>query len=377
MSRTADYRFIDSDAQNLETQLVALYESITGASVQPSSPEKLFIQWVASVVLLQRVLINYTGNQNIPSRAEGKNLDAIGRQLYLTERPKATAATSTERFTITREQPSAVLISEGTRVSDAGGVLIWETTRDAEIPAGELSVDAPIRCQTVGLVGNGYLPGQINRLVDVFPYYAACENITVSDGGANEATDAEYYELLRTSADKYSCAGAKGGYIYFAKQASVEIGDVVANSHAPGCVDLYIVTKDGAAASEELKNAVFAACNPDHVRAFTDCVTVRDPEFVPYDIDLTYYLPDTGNAAEIQTNVIDAIQSYIAWQSGKIGRDINPSELIYRIQKAGAKRVVINSPAFVALRDGNTDNQTPQVASLRESRVINGGLESE
>jgi len=377
MSRTADYHFIDSDTQNLETQLVSLYESITGTSVQPASPEKMFIQWVSSIVLLQRILINYTGNQNLPSRAEGKNLDAIGQQLYLTECPRATAAVSTERFTITRGQPSAILIPEGTRVSDAGDVLIWETTQDAEIPAGELFVDIPIRCQTTGLVGNGYLPGQINRLVDVFPWYDHCENISISDGGANEATDSEYYELLRSSVDKYSCAGAKGSYIYFAKQASVEIGDVVANSHAPGYVDLYILTKDGTAATEELKNAVLSACNPDHVRAFTDCVAVHDPEFVSYDIDLIYYLPDTGNAAEIQKNVTDAIQSYIVWQCGKIGRDINPSELIYRIQKAGAKRVVIHSPAFVVLRDGNADNKIPQVAVLREFHVINGGLEHE
>ena len=377
MSRAAEYRFVDSDTQNLETQLVSLYESITGTSVQPASPEKLFIQWVASIVLLQRILINYTGNQNIPSRAEGKNLDAIGQQLYMTERPQAAPAVSTERFYITQEQPSAVLIPLGTRVSDAGNALVWATTRDAEISAGELFVDIPIQCQTTGAAGNGYLPGQICKLVDVFLYYDKCENVTVSDGGANKATDDEYYELLRTSVDKYSCAGAKGSYIYFAKQASVEIGDVAANSHAPGYVDLYVLTKDGGAASEEVKNAVLAACSPDHVRAFTDCVAVHDPEFVPYDIDATYYLPDTGEVAQIQENILAAAREYMQWQSGKIGRDIDGSELIYRLKKAGAKRVELTAPVYVRLLDGSQNKTVPQVAALRETRLLNGGIEDE
>ena len=74
--RDAQYPFIPTDANALVSALVSGYERLTGASVQPASPEKLFIQWVADVLLQERALNNYTGNQNIPSRASGENLDA-------------------------------------------------------------------------------------------------------------------------------------------------------------------------------------------------------------------------------------------------------------------------------------------------------------
>ena len=78
MSRNTQYQFVSTDTAALVSSLVAGYEKITGVSVQPASPEKLFIQWVADIIVQERVLNNYTGNQNIPSRAEGENLDALG-----------------------------------------------------------------------------------------------------------------------------------------------------------------------------------------------------------------------------------------------------------------------------------------------------------
>ena len=80
------------------------------------------------------------------------------------------------------------------------------------------------------MAGNGYLPGQIQTLVDIsaIAYYASCANITTSDGGAQTATDEEYYQLLRLSQDALSTAGAMGSYIYWAKTVSTQIADVVA-----------------------------------------------------------------------------------------------------------------------------------------------------
>ena len=78
MSRNTQYQFISTDTNALVSALVSGYEKITGVSVQPASPEKLFIQWVADIIIQERVQNNYTGNQNIPSRASGENLDALG-----------------------------------------------------------------------------------------------------------------------------------------------------------------------------------------------------------------------------------------------------------------------------------------------------------
>lgn len=376
MSRNVEYQFISTDTASLVAQMVSVYETITGITVRPASPEKLFIQWVAHIVLQERVLNNYTGNQNIPSRAEGENLDALAELFYLSERPEAQAAVTTERFYVSEPQGFAILVPTGTRVTDANNTLIWETTEDIYIPAGEWYADTELRCQTAGTIGNGFAEGQLNTIVDVFEYYDHCENITVSDDGAERATDDEFYELMRESMHAYSTAGSKGGYVYWAKTVSTEIADVIANSPVPGEVALYVLMDDGTIATQEIKDAVLETCNGDAVRPFTDLVYVRDPEVVTYDIDLTYYIPRDGSisSSDAREAVDIAIQEYITWQQSKLGRDINPSYLIGLLMRTGIKRVDVRSPVFTALTDGG-EMQAPQVAVLGSVNTKDGGFE--
>lgn len=257
----------------------------------------------------------------------------------------AQAAVCTERFHISEAQTTAILIPAGTRVTDASGTLTWETVADAYVSIGETYADVQIRCQTVGAVGNGYAAGQINTFVDLFDYCERCENLTASDDGADKATDDEFYELMRASQDAYSCAGAKGGYIYFAKQVSTKIADVVANSPSDGTVDLYVLMDDGTIATTEIKNAVLAACNDDTVRPLTDKVSVKDPQKVNYNITFTYYVPKDSSlsSTEIKAAVDKAVAEFVAWQCGKLGRDINPSVLIGKLMQTGIKRVALTS----------------------------------
>ena len=378
MARNSEHQFVTTDTETLVALLVSMYEKITGTSIRPSSPERLFIQWIANVIVQERVLSNYIGNQNIPSRAEGENLDALAELYRANQRPGAKAAVCTERFSISRPQATAILIPCGTRVTGTGGELVWETTEDAYIPIGKTHIDVPLRCQTPGTIGNGYAIGQLNKLVDIYLYYSKCENITSSDGGADMASDEEFYELMRASMDGYSCAGAKGGYIYFAKQVSTEIADVIANSPTPGVVKLYVLMKNGELATKEVKAKVLEACNADEVRPLTDQVSVEDAETVSYNVKFTYYT-QTGNGkstADIQTAVDAAVSQYNSWQCAKLGRDINPSYLHGLLMQTGVKRVVPVAPVFTVLRDGG-DGAVPQVAKLGTVTIINGGYEDE
>lgn len=244
MPRNPEYQFVDASVEPLVSLLVQSYEQIVGHALPPASPERLFIQWVASILTHERVLNNYTGNQNIPSRADGENLDALAQLMYLPKRPQAAAAVCTQRFHISEAQPSSILVPKSTRVTSPGG-LVWETVEDVYIAIGATYADVQIRCQTQGAAGNGYTPGQLNILIDIYDYYSVTENLTASDGGADTATDEEFYQLMRASMDAYSCAGARGSYEYFAKQVSTEIGDVVANSPTPGVVKLYVLMDGG------------------------------------------------------------------------------------------------------------------------------------
>lgn len=378
MSRNTEHQFIPTDTDSIISIAVAMYETLTGTVVHPASPEMQFIRWVCNIIIQERVLNNYTGNQNIPSRAEGENLDALAELTYLRERPDSKAATCKMLFSISEVQDTAILIPAGTRITDANGTLTWETIEDVYVPIGETSVETQARCQTVGVTGNGYAAGQINALVDVYDYYSECKNVTASEGGADRATDDEYYELMRASMDAYSCAGARGGYIYWAEQVSTEIVDVVANSPVPGEVKIYVLMEGGALAGEEMKSKVLAACSEDTKRPLTDHVFVEDAEIVPYDINFTYYLRTgrTKSAAEIAAAVNTAVEQYKAWQCEKLGRDINPDELREYLYHTGIKRIELTAPAFTALRDGR-DKKVPQVARIGTVTITNGGYEDE
>lgn len=380
MARNPEYQFISMDTSELTAQMTASYERLTGITVRPTSPERLFIQWVASVLLQERALLNRAANQNLPSRATGTNLDALGQMLYNeVARPPAQAATCTMRFTISEAQSEAILIPEGTRVTDRNRKLTWATEEDAYIPAGSTSLDLTVRCQVAGAVGNGYLPGQIDTIVDVYDYYSGCVNLTESGNGSDEATDDEYYQILRESMDAWSTAGARGAYIYHAKKVSTDIADVLPTRPSPGCVNLYVLMNDGTIAGDETKAAVLAACSADTVRPLTDYVSVEDPDEVEYDITFTYYLrrDADSSAADIAQAVQDATDAFVLWQSSKLGRDINPSELIHRLMMVdGVKRVALTSPAFTSLADGG-DGTTPEIAKLDNVSITNGGYEDE
>lgn len=376
--RNTDYAFVDLDAEGIVNSLVSTYEEITGYAVKPGSPEKQFISWISYIILLERAYINAVGNANIPSRAEGEALDALGELIYDVARPAAVAATTTVRFSISEAQETSILVPAGTRVTDKSSTLFWQTESDVYIPIGETYVDIPVHCMTAGSEGNGYAVGQIDSAVDIYEYYSSVKNLTVSGGGSDEATDDEYYELMRLAMDSPSTAGARGTYIYYAKQVSTNIADVVANSPSAGTVKLYALLKDGTLAGSELKAAILAACNSEDVRPLTDLVEVADATEVDYNISFTYYVPsDTGKSqTQMTADVEAAVQQYIDWQCAKFGRDINPDKLRELLYAAGVKRVVITSPAFTVLKNGS-DDTAPEVAKIGTKTIINGGYEDE
>ena len=120
-----------------------------------------------------------------------------------------------------------------------------------------------------------------------------------------------------------------------------------------------------------MNDYVYSTCSADDIRPLTDYVHVLTPESVFYTLNLHYWIErrNATQATGIQAAVEQAIKSWILWQRTKVGRDIIPSELIHRIQAAGAKRVTVVSPAYLELN-------YKQLAILEEEPVIvYGGLE--
>ena len=390
MSRTNEmYQFVNMDTDQIDADVAAIYTAVTGKT-RPTGADLLFCRILSNIAQYNAANVNYAGNQNLPSRASGEDLDALGQMYYEESRPDATYAGATIQFTLSEAQDEAVIVPAGTRVSDADQTIVFTTDDDLQIDAGGTTGTVHATCQVIGTEGNGYAAGEICKCVDVFPYYDSCENTDATGGGSDVPTDDEYYELMRQSQDAYSTCGAEGAYIYFAKHANSDIGDVVVNSPYDGEVYIYCLMDDGTIAGSEVKAEVLAECSAKERRPLTDKVTVNDPDEVTYTVNLTYYIPKnaTASGASVQSAVTQAVAEYVIWQSGKLGRDIVPDELIRRVLDAGAKRCVITSPTYTVLRDGVIDysdydpdtdfgDTVPQIAKCTGITLTNGGYEDE
>lgn len=377
-----DYKLVDTDSGQLLSALVEKYEALTKRTLLPDDPDRVFISWVAWLITQERSLINYAAGQNIPSRAIGENLDALGKFIGNVSRPQAKPAEVEVRFEISAPQTSAVPIPKGTRITDKSQALVWETAEDVAVEIGAVYAVVKAVCQTAGEIGNGYLEGQINTLIDVdnIPLFKAVTNTATSSGGSETADDATYYELIRQGLEAYSVAGPKGAYEYHAKTVSTAIADVCAINpkNKPGHVEIYAIMTDGTKADSGTKQDILDACSADTVRPLTDMVEVCDPAEVAFNVTLTYYVAKDSEQpiTDIQTAVSAAVAEYTAWQTAKIGRDINPSQLMWLLRNSGIKRADITSPEFTALRDGS-DQLTPQVAKRGTITVTFGGYENE
>ena len=378
-----DIQFVDTDTETLVNGLIMSYEKFTGRTLYPADPARLFILWIADIILQERVIINKSAKQNVPRYAEGDYLDSLAEIFKDTERLQAQPAQTVLRFYISAVQPSAQTIPKGTRAT-IDGEITFETTEAVTVKRGELYADAAAECitteidpntgkeVTIGEKGNGFVPGQISQIVDPFPFYERVENITTTNGGANRETDKAFYERLRDSMESFSTAGPFGAYVYWAKTASAKIADVKPTSPEPGVVDIRVLLENGEIPDEQMIQLILDTVTADKVRPFTDYVKVSAPDIVNYNIDVTYFIPaqSENSAAVIQQDITAALENYKKWQSEKMGRDINPSKLGEMLMNAGIKRVEIRSPVFVQIEEN-------AVAVLSGENVVYGGVEDE
>ncbi|MCF7936831.1 MAG: baseplate J/gp47 family protein [Synergistales bacterium] len=362
-------QFTETDTAKVESYVLTTHEAITGKKLYPGDPERLFLEGLAALIAQQRVIIDYTGKQNLLGYAQGNFLDHLG-VLTDTTRLEASAAKATMQYSIAEPLGFAVLIPAGSRVTP-GGQIYFATTEAAEIPAGDTSVTVTAQCQTAGSDGNGFVAGQINKMVDVVENITSVANTDTSLGGSDEEADDNFRQRIRLAPEKYSTAGPYHAYVYWAQTAHQDIADVSVLSPTPGQVNLYVLMTGGELPQQTHLDDVEEIVSSDKRRPLTDQVSVQAPAQVSFDVDITYYIStnDAGIAASIQDAVQDAVDAYILWQKTKIGRDINPSDLIRRIQQAGAKRVEVTSPAAFQTLD------LSEVAADGTKTVTYGGLE--
>lgn len=296
--------FIERDPAKITREMIATYESLTGKTLYPAQVERLLIDLIAYRESLVREAFQDGAKLNLVRYSRGVILDNIGENVGV-QRVAAVAASVKLRFTFSPAPNIATVLPQGTEVE--GGGVSFATAQAVSVAAGAATVEVLATCTQAGVVGNGFVPGQIKTLVGTPSglVVTSVENITTSEGGADEESDERLRERIVAAPETFSVAGSVEAYRIHAMSAHPDIVDVAVISHIPGDVTLYPLTSSGLP-GETIKAAVLATCSGEKVRPLNDQVMVADPVPVNYAIDVRVVLTRTADAALAQAQVEQA-----------------------------------------------------------------------
>ena len=351
-----DVSFIENTSfSELQESLIRDYEDkykeLTGEEVSLglADPYRLILYSCAVAIYQGYQYEDKAGKMGLLKYSTGDFLDNLAA-FKKVKRNEASPAHTIIRFTLSDTVERAVVIPKGTKLK--GPELYFITTQKGEIKSGQLYADIPAECEISGTIGNGYLPGEIKRLTDLLPYTMNVSNLVTTSGGADRESDEELAERIYLSPVSYSTAGPERAYEYWVKTFSSLIGECRIASEAPGEVDIYVTMADGTIPDDDFLKELEVYLSDSNVRPLTDHVVVKKPEEVKYDIELNYYIcnEDRDREETIKEAVSTACHNYIAWQK-KVGRDINPAQLLYHIMGTGVKMADIIKPVFTEIPD--------------------------
>lgn len=368
-----DISFVETNPETILAETILNYENAyfesTGIrkSLQPGDPIRIFLYTQALREIQLRHVIDETAKQNLLKYAIGPNLDHLGARVR-TSRGKAKATSTKMLLKFSQAQSTITYIPKGIRFSP-GSNYYFETTIINELAAGQQEIVVDVIASVAGSEGNGLLPGQINVIVDPQPFLVEAYNTEVTQGGEDIEDDESYRQRIYLAPEGLSVAGPGAAYEYHALKYSQLIEDVHVSNPSDGVVDIRVILEDG-----ELPSGSFLEGMTNYfgkgIRPLTDKVTIGAPNIIYYNTDVTYYLTSSENIEEQKSKVQTAYDEFIKWQKAKIGRDINPSELIFKLRLAGAKRVDVISPLYLATEDN-------EIAQVGTSSLVFGGVESE
>ncbi len=363
--------FAPLNTKEVESAVITAYERLTGVTLQPADPVRLFLESLAYVIGVQNGLIDLAGKQNLLAYARGAHLDHLGALMGIARIP-AQPARVMLRFSVPEALGFAVPIPAGTRAATRDGAIIFATAAATEIPAGELAVDAAAVCAMPGAAATGLVPGQIAELLDRLPWVSGVSNVSESSDGADVEDDERLRERIRLAPESYTVAGSSGAYEARVLAVASDIQAVTVTTPSPGVVDIRFVLQNGELPDQAMIDLVLQSLSDEKVRPLTDHVLVGAPDAVEYAVAGRWYLrrADAALLTGVTTAVERAVETYRLWQRGKPGRDINPTRLISLLERAGAKRVELDSPSFTPLA-------ATRIARETSLELAFGGLEDE
>jgi len=367
--------FIEKTPDEIINEMVARYEQLTEKTLFPAQVEKLLISVMAYQEHLDIIAINEAAKQNLVAFATAPVLDYLGQNVGITRLPPAQAYCDV----VFSFQPGHgnLILPAGLRVRSQDGLVVFVTDVATSVASSVNEVTVACSCQTEGVVGNGYAPGDISVILDPQPYLTGAQNSTETEGGSDEESDSNLRQRIFFAFAQSATAGSYSSYRFYALSANPGIIDVFiagpgepgfSEAPSPGNVHIYPLMEGGVDTPLQVLNQVFNACNAEDVRPLTDTVNVFSPEGVDYDIEVELTLLNTADQQSVTDSVNSALQAYAQGRLSALGLDITEDSITALCMIDGVYSVDVISPASDLIIDfnefGRNQSITVTVAAL-------------
>lgn len=350
MELNTNLQFVETDTEKIKQEVITTVEQQTGYTLAPADPRRIFLETLAYYIGLIEKQQDTTGKMNLLFFSKEDYLEHLAALLDV-ERLPASFAGAKVKATLSTPLNYSVTIPAGIRIT-AGDEIYFSITSPIVIEQGTTEAQGTVKCTVAGTIGNGYVEGQINKIVDNLPFLVNIKNMETTTGGEDAEDDEALRERTRQAPESFSTAGPDGSYAFWTKTASPAIIDVAVYSPTPGVVHIRPLLEGGELPNGQLIEEIQKILNEKNRRPLTDKVEVSEPEQVEYNINVKYYI--NANDAEQENTLKAAVEKsiredYVLWQKSALGRDIDPNQLVYFMRGAGAGRIEVTEPVYTEI----------------------------
>ena len=325
-----------------------IYQTLLAAFAQragftPEADCDLAVRLYAAAAELQALGIQseWVLDQSFPQTARGVYLD-YHAQMRGIARTAATKAVGTLRFSVERAPSTALRIAAGT-VCMTEGETRFQTTAEAVLAAGELSVDAPAAMRRAAA-------GTIVILTACPVGITGCTNPAPFTGGSDQEDDASLRSRILESYQRLPNGANAAWYEQTAMgHEGVAAARAVGRARGIGTVDVYIATAAG------LPNGtLLAAVQADlqERREIAVDVQVKAPAAVEMDVSAELAVREGADFSAVKAAAEQALASFFSGR--RLGGPVLLAELgdlLYHVE--GVENYRLLAPAAdLAAEDG-------------------------
>lgn len=325
--------------EEIYQEMLSCFTQKTGMEPNEGCDLSVRLYALAAQVYALEVQADWACRQAFPQTAQGEFLDRHA-QLRGLERKEAVPAEGTVRFTAGETAQSPREIPLGT-VCMTAGLVRFETTQAASIPAGELTADVPVKAITPGTAGNA-AAGTITAMAVAPVGVVSCTNLSPCAGGVDEEDDeglrARVLETFRRLPNGANAAFYQQEALSFDQVAAAS---VISRPRGTGSVDVVVATTAGVPGEDLLEQleAYF-----EERREIAVDVQVRAPETKTVDVMVEVAAQAGWDQETVLQGVEDALEGWFTGE--RLGQDILLAQLgnlIYNCD--GVANYSITAPA--------------------------------